>query len=279
MAFARQAMQRKPPLPAERLPETPQPAAAPSNAFDRMMRAARSDERGGDTAAGGNGGAQSGGGGKRAAAEGEAGKAKPARRWGGMGGMGGTGGGKRGLAPYKRIEGTHIIVDGFTVPPSTGDMHFLTHFHADHYIGLNKRWSCPVYCSAVTARLVTRQLGISPHLLRILPLDTPTELPAALGGGRVTPIDANHCPGAVILLFELADGRLALHTGDFRYLPSMASHVTLARRELDLLYLDTTYSEPQYTFPTQQAVVAGVVEQCRLLQASLCTLMMTGDDW
>lgn len=62
----------------------------------------------------------------------------------------------------------------------------------------------PVYASAVTARLVTRQLGLSPHLLRILPVDEATELPS---GDRVTPIDANHCPGAVLLLFELADGR------------------------------------------------------------------------
>ena len=125
-------------------------------------------------------------------------------------------------------------------------------------------------------RLVTRQIGISPHLLRVLPVGSATELPASLGGGRVTPIDANHCPGAVIFLFELPDGRVALHTGDFRYQPAMASHPALSGRRLDLLYLDTTYADPQYTFPTQQAAVAEVVLQCRLLQASSRTLILFG---
>ena len=73
-----------------------------------------------------------------------------------------------------------------------------------------------------------------------------------LPGGHVEAIDANHCPGALVLLFTLDDGRIVLHTGDFRYTPSMASSPPLATalaggRRLSLLYLDNTYLEPRHT--------------------------------
>ena len=95
---------------------------------------------------------------------------------------------------------------------------------------------------------------------------------------RVTPIDANHCPGAVLLLFELPNGRAILHTGDFRYAPSMASHPALLAlpRPLDALYLDTTYCDPRHRFPTQAAVVRAVVERCQLLLDAPRTLVLFG---
>ena len=96
------------------------------------------------------------------------------------------------------------MVDGFTCGASAGDVHFLTHFHADHYIGITKRWPATIYASAITASLVTRRLGVPSTQLHVLPMDTPTPVE---GGARVTLIDANHCPGAVLLLFQLADGR------------------------------------------------------------------------
>jgi DNA cross-link repair 1A protein len=124
---------------------------------------------------------------------------------GGKGGRGWTG--PKSLAPFKRIEGSRYVVDGFTCGAMPGDVHFLTHFHSDHYIGLTKRWPAPVYASAVTAALVSRRLGLPPTQLVVLPLNAPTEVP---GGARVTPIDANHCPGAVLLLFQVRDRSIHL---------------------------------------------------------------------
>ena len=60
----------------------------------------------------------------------------------------------------------------------------------------------------------------------------------------------------MLFLFELQGGRTALHVGDFRYEPRMAAHpairsLPLRGRAIDLLYLDTTYCDPKYTFPPQ----------------------------
>ena len=108
-------------------------------------------------------------------------------------------------------------------------------------------------------------------------MDTPVVVE---GGARVTCIDANHCPGAVLLLFQLPDGRCVLHTGDFRYDPqAMGGHPALAALPpggLHALYLDTTYLDPKYRFPTQAAAVRHVTDTCRLLLPCARTLVLFG---
>jgi hypothetical protein len=104
-----------------------------------------------------------------------------------------------------------------------------------------------------------------------------------IAGIAVTLIDANHCPGSVVFLFELPDGRKHLHTGDFRYTPDLLSaHGGLLRTAanvpqflsdgedtghtkigLTTCYLDTTYCDPLYTFPTQAAAVEFCVTAAR----------------
>eukprot|EP00955_Chlamydomonas_euryale_P065262 359189-Chlamydomonas_euryale.AAC.2 len=70
-----------------------------------------------------------------------------------------------------------------------------------------------------------------------------------------TLIDANHCPGAVMIVAHPPGPGVApvLHTGDCRLLPDMQAHAALrALVGKAVLVLDTTYCDPQYTFPSQK---------------------------
>jgi len=49
--------------------------------------------------------------------------------------------------------------------------------------------------------------------IMVLPLDTP----AMIEGTLVTFIEANHCPGAAMVVAEPPNGAPVLHTGDARY--------------------------------------------------------------
>ena len=83
---------------------------------------------------------------------------------------------------------------------------------------------------------------------------------------EVTLLEANHCPGAVCILFAFANGKLVLHTGDFRwnggrllslsptYRALAATAATSNPRNL-VVYLDTTYCEAEHNFPPQSSVV------------------------
>ena len=75
-------------------------------------------------------------------------------------------------------------------------------------------------------------------------------------GVQVTPIDANHCPGAAMLHFhDPATGATVLHVGDFRAASCLRSdpHLVslLGKSTVTTLYLDTTYADPKHTFPDQ----------------------------
>ncbi|KAJ1631276.1 DNA repair metallo-beta-lactamase-domain-containing protein [Pavlovales sp. CCMP2436] len=83
-----------------------------------------------------------------------------------------------------------------------------------------------------------------------------------------------------MLLFELADGRAHLHTGDMRWQPAMANHPALAaavrERRLHTVYLDTTYCSPQYAFPPQPAAIGALVQKAREYAESRNTLLLFG---
>ncbi|MCD9645707.1 snm1-like protein [Datura stramonium] len=158
---------------------------------------------------------------------------------------------------YKRIPGTPFTVDAFCYGPVKGcSVYFLSHFHADHYIGLTKGWSHgPIYCTNLTARLLRICLNVSPSF--ICPMELGTEY--SLKGIKVTMLDANHCPGAALIHFRLPNGQCYLHTGDFRASKMMQSYPLLASQRINILYLDTTYCNPKYRFPSKEDVLEFVV--------------------
>lgn len=180
-----------------------------------------------------------------------------------------------------------VSVDAFNYKPHESIcQYFLSHFHSDHYGGITKRWSRErtvdskiIYCSSITSRLLTIRFNIDPLFIFNMENDTRYkvycfekgflenggfESNEKTPGLYVTPIDANHCPGAVIFLYEsipfTGDVTFYLHCGDFRINDIMLNHPLLKQfhlggtRKLAKVYLDTTYMNPSYNFPKQEQV-------------------------
>lgn len=186
---------------------------------------------------------------------------------------------------YKKIVGTNFVCDGFQYASETlTDKYFLTHFHSDHYGGITKQWNAgTIYCTLATANLVNQQLGVDRKFLHPVPLHQPLIVESRGKPVTVTFLDANHCPGAVIILFEIGKRKI-LHTGDFRWnrdtmMPPLRS--LLSTSGLDDLYLDTTYCDPKYNLPTQKDAIAATVkvaeqEMSRATAAKRKVLMLFG---
>uniref|UniRef100_A0A060T5Y6 ARAD1B15378p n=1 Tax=Blastobotrys adeninivorans TaxID=409370 RepID=A0A060T5Y6_BLAAD len=175
---------------------------------------------------------------------------------------------KRSCPWYKLVQIDHrkIGVDAFSYGPIAGvDTFFLTHFHSDHYGGLSKSWAHGIiYCSGSTSRLIQRHLKVNPDYIREIELDEWTNV----DGIDVLFLDANHCPGSVIIAFRDSGGRTIVHTGDFR---ACETHVDQLQKYLgncpiDLVYLDTTYLDPSHCFPSQTSVTTTCAKYCQRLR-------------
>ncbi len=76
----------------------------------------------------------------------------------------------------------------------------------------------------------------------------------------VSLIDANHCPGSVMFLFQGYFGTI-LYTGDFRYSHTMFVDTPLSSSlEIDVLYLDNSYCEPRCKFPSREDATQRIFE-------------------
>ncbi|KQK09224.1 hypothetical protein BRADI_2g46780v3 [Brachypodium distachyon] len=157
------------------------------------------------------------------------------------------------------IPNSSFLVDAFRHAGDFSVAYFLSHFHSDHYAGLGPSWRRGlVFCSAPTARLLASVLSVPSEL--IVSIDIGARI--TVDGWGVVAVDANHCPGAVQFLFTSPgpNTKRYVHTGDFRYTDSMRSDPNLLEFVgADAVFLDTTYCNPKFTFPSQEESVEYVV--------------------
>lgn len=148
----------------------------------------------------------------------------------------------------------------------------LTHYHGDHYKSLPRdgRYQGPavIHCSRVTAELLKEVHEIPPQLIQSHDYNETFEYKEA----KITFFDANHCPGACLVLVQLANGNAHLHTGDMRYCETFKSYPLLremvTKKKVDLVYLDTTYGHPKHDFVPQEQAVECIASQTKELLSS-----------
>lgn len=184
---------------------------------------------------------------------------------------------------YKILPGFSISVDAFRYGAVEGcRAYFLSHFHSDHYVGLTSSWvHGPIFCSRITGNLVKQQLRVDPKYVVDMEFEKKIEVPGT-DEVYVTMIPANHCPGSSLFLFEKVIGKgnspkvqRVLHCGDFRACPAHLRHPLLrpdlldlstgkvvGQQKIDVCYLDTTYLNPRYAFPSQEQVIGACADMC-----------------
>ncbi|KAG8589548.1 hypothetical protein GDO81_006433 [Engystomops pustulosus] len=161
------------------------------------------------------------------------------------------------------IPNTPIAVDFWQIRKCSHiRLFFLSHMHSDHTMGLSSTWKNPLYCSPVTARILKHKLQVKNKLINPLEVGVCHMLPlddCGIETVAVTLIDANHCPGSVMFLFEGYFGTI-LYTGDFRYHSSMLSYPPLRNLKVDVLYLDNTNCDPEQRLPSRQEATEQIKE-------------------
>lgn len=89
---------------------------------------------------------------------------------------------------YKVLQGTEFAIDAFRYGDIDGvKYYFLTHFHADHYIGLTKSFAHTLYLSTITGRLVNEFLKIGFERMHLINNNEPF----IVNDVEVTAVDAN----------------------------------------------------------------------------------------
>eukprot|EP00871_Galdieria_phlegrea_P002339 jgi/Galph1/3105/GphlegSOOS_G1771.1 len=177
----------------------------------------------------------------------------------------------RGHPFWKSVPGTTFTVDSFKAAGQGGSCQFfLSHFHSDHTVGLTSSFrSGRIYCSTITGALIRTQLGVKSEYIQMLNMNQSVDIPdngdnvQEGRGATVVLIDANHCPGSVMFLFFVWHTRqVILHSGDFRFNIDLHRDIpkVFNRTSVDYLFLDTTYCDTQYNFPSQQEAIEATIE-------------------
>lgn len=141
---------------------------------------------------------------------------------------------------------------------------FLSHAHLDPSCGITSSWSMPIYCSPISRKILLQRFQLNQDVVHALELNVPHMIPMTGNENvtmTVTLIDAYHCPGSVMFLFEGYFGRI-LYTGDFRFKEEMLTtppFISITEKPIDVLYMDNTYCSPKCHFPVREVARQEVI--------------------
>ncbi|KAL5752150.1 hypothetical protein ACOSQ2_022657 [Xanthoceras sorbifolium] len=170
--------------------------------------------------------------------------------------------------PIEMPKGLPFAVDTFSPTSKKKRHHFLTHAHTDHTLGISSHSHYPIYSTHLTKSLLLHHY---PHLDDSLFLGIEVGHTLLLhdpdGDFTVSAYDANHCPGAVMFLFEGNFGSI-LHTGDCRLTPECLQSLPekyigkkgkKPRCQLDYIFLDCTFGKFSQKFPSKPSAIRQVI--------------------
>nr|POF20246.1 5' exonuclease apollo [Quercus suber] len=170
--------------------------------------------------------------------------------------------------PIEMPKGLPFSVDTWTSSSKRKRHHFLTHAHKDHSFGISSHFSFPIYSTLLTKSLVLQHypqlddsLFVEIEIGQSVVVDDPD------GAFTVTAFDANHCPGAVMFLFEENFGNI-LHAGDFRLIADCVQSLPkkfvgkrgkVPRCQLDYVFLDCTFGRFRQNLPSKYSAIQQVI--------------------
>jgi Cft2 family RNA processing exonuclease len=144
----------------------------------------------------------------------------------------------------------------------------VSHAHADHTAPHRE-----VILSAPTARFLQARLG-GGRLEHVLAFGETREFDGPEGTFRLRLLPAGHVLGSALTWVE-AGGESLLYTGDFKLRPGRAAE-RCTPCAADMLVMETTFGRPEFCFPPEEEVVAGVIRFCRETLAEGRTAVLLG---
>ncbi|XP_057770099.1 uncharacterized protein LOC130989938 [Salvia miltiorrhiza] len=170
--------------------------------------------------------------------------------------------------PIEMPRGLPFSVDTWTPSSKLKRSHFLTHAHKDHAQGILSHASYPIYSTLLT-KILLRQFypQLDDSMFVAIEVGQSLVIQDPDGDYVVTAFDANHCPGAVMFLFEGSFGNI-FHTGDCRLTPECFlslpdKYIGKKGKEpkcpLDYIFLDCTFGQYPLKMPSKYSAKQQVI--------------------
>lgn len=170
--------------------------------------------------------------------------------------------------PIEMLKGLPFSVDTWSTKSSTKRYHFLTHAHKDHTQGICTYASYPIYCSHLTKTLVLQHYPqLDESIFVGIEVGQCLVIKDSDGDFTVTAFDANHCPGALMFLYEGKFGNI-LHTGDCRLTIECLQQLPLKyvgtpgkepKCRIDCIILDCTFGQSPLKMSSRQSAIQQVI--------------------